>query len=47
MSNKEKLIQKILESDNPGKLISALFEAIDMMNQGKSNKEIRKHFGIA
>ena len=47
MSNKEKLIQKILESDDPGKLIDALNEAIDMMNQGRSDEEIRKHFGIA
>lgn len=47
MSNKEKLIRLVLESNNPEKLISVLSEAIEMMHQGKSDEEIKKHFGLA
>ena len=46
MSNKEKLIQRVLEAENPEKLISVLSEAIEMMHQGKSDEEIKKHFGL-
>lgn len=46
MSNKEKLIQRILESDNPDKLIDALNEAIEMICQRKSDDEIKAHFGF-
>ena len=34
------------ESKNPQELIAALWEAIEMINQGKSNEEILSHFGI-
>ena len=47
MSKREELIQRILNSDNPDKLIAVLSEAIEMMNQGKSNEDILKHFGIS
>ena len=47
MSNKEKLIRKVLESDNPEKLIAVLSEVIEMMHQGKSDDEIKAHFGLA
>ena len=46
MSNKEKLIQRVLEAENPEKLISVLSEAIEMMHQGKSDEEIKQHFGL-
>lgn len=47
MSKREELIQRVLNSDNPDKLIAVLSEAIEMMNQGKSNEDILKHFGIS
>ena len=47
MSNKEKLIWKVLESDNPEKMIAVLSEVIEMIHQGKSDEEIKKHFGIS
>ena len=47
MSKREELIQRILNSDNPDKLITILSEAIEMMHQGKSDEEIKKHFGLA
>ena len=45
-SRKEALILRILNSDNPDKLIAVLSEAIEMMQQGKSDEEIKAHFGL-
>ena len=47
MSKREELIQRILNSGNPDKLIVVLSEAIEMMRQGKSDEEIKAHFGLA
>ena len=47
MSKREELIQRVLNSDNPEKLIAILSEAIEMIQQGKSDEEIKAHFGLA
>lgn len=47
MNELEKLTRIIMNPETPAKVIAALSEAIDMMNQGKSNEEIYEHFGIS
>lgn len=46
MSSKEQLIKLVQETKNPEKLLAALVEALTMINQGKSDEEILKHFGV-
>lgn len=45
-SRREKIIQRVLTSKNSEKLIVILSEAIEMIQQGKSDEEIKKHFGL-
>ena len=46
MSSKEQLIQILQNAKNPEKMLSVLKEALTMIDQGKSEDEILKHFGI-
>lgn len=46
MSSKEQLIKLVQEAKNPEKLLAALAEALTMINQGKSDEEILKYFGV-
>ena len=46
MSSKEQLIKIVQEAKNPEKLLAVLAEALAMINQGKSDEEILKHFGV-
>lgn len=49
MTASEELIEFItnMSTEQVKKVIPVLLEAIDMMNQGKSNEEIFRHFGIS
>ena len=43
----DELITVIDEAADPAKLIAALTEAVQMIQQGKTDREILAHFGIA
>lgn len=49
MTAHQELIDYItqLTPEQAEKVLPALLEAIDMMDQGKSNEEILEHFGIS
>ena len=47
MSALDELITIIDEAADPAKLIAALTEAVQMIQQGKTDREILAHFGIA
>ena len=46
MTSKEQLFQIITESQN-AKTVFAIAEAVSLILQGKSDEEIKKHFGLA